>query len=146
MEGVVVFISFFFFKQKTAYEMRISDWSSDVCSSDLSGRIGDADTVPAGGLGLVERLVGGLERRARVAIAEDVGDPAREGDLPEGFVGLAIDQPPVGERLARVVELCGGLGRGQAAKQHDEFLAAVARDMAMIVRNSCQRFGDRLDP
>src|SRR3546814_8881979 len=27
----------FFFKQKTAYEMRISDWSSDVCSSDLSG-------------------------------------------------------------------------------------------------------------
>src|SRR3546814_1415756 len=28
---------FFFFKQKTAYEMRISDWSSDVCSSDLRG-------------------------------------------------------------------------------------------------------------
>src|SRR3546814_2433061 len=31
----VVFDFFFFFKQKTAYEMRISDWSSDVCSSDL---------------------------------------------------------------------------------------------------------------
>src|SRR3546814_3353474 len=31
------FIFFFFFKQKTAYEMRISDWSSDVCSSDLEG-------------------------------------------------------------------------------------------------------------
>src|SRR3546814_12117377 len=28
-------LTFFFFKQKTAYEMRISDWSSDVCSSDL---------------------------------------------------------------------------------------------------------------
>src|SRR3546814_5406847 len=28
----------FFFKQKTAYEMRISDWSSDVCSSDLKGK------------------------------------------------------------------------------------------------------------
>src|SRR3546814_1985174 len=28
-------LSFFLFKQKTAYEMRISDWSSDVCSSDL---------------------------------------------------------------------------------------------------------------
>src|SRR3546814_8101546 len=28
-------VIFFFFKQKTAYEMRISDWSSDVCSSDL---------------------------------------------------------------------------------------------------------------
>src|SRR3546814_17931228 len=36
---------FFFFKQKTAYEMRISDWSSDVCSSDLAGgfRLGPGD-------------------------------------------------------------------------------------------------------
>src|SRR3546814_19334592 len=32
-----MFVFFFFFKQKTAYEMRISDWSSDVCSSDLAG-------------------------------------------------------------------------------------------------------------
>src|SRR3546814_2687221 len=31
----IVLCFFFFFKQKTAYEMRISDWSSDVCSSDL---------------------------------------------------------------------------------------------------------------
>src|SRR3546814_2898722 len=30
-----MYVCFFFFKQKTAYEMRISDWSSDVCSSDL---------------------------------------------------------------------------------------------------------------
>src|SRR3546814_13083647 len=34
---MLFFILFFFFKQKTAYEMRISDWSSDVCSSDLAG-------------------------------------------------------------------------------------------------------------
>src|SRR3546814_10964626 len=33
---VLWFGVFFFFKQKTAYEMRISDWSSDVCSSDLN--------------------------------------------------------------------------------------------------------------
>src|SRR3546814_4516579 len=32
-------VVFFFFKQKTAYEMRISDWSSDVCSSDLKAGI-----------------------------------------------------------------------------------------------------------
>src|SRR3546814_3327410 len=32
----VLLFCFFFFKQKTAYEMRISDWSSDVCSSDLA--------------------------------------------------------------------------------------------------------------
>src|SRR3546814_1006897 len=40
---------FFFFKQKTAYEMRISDWSSDVCSSDL------ADLIASG---LMTRLLG----------------------------------------------------------------------------------------
>src|SRR3546814_17709015 len=35
MFSLSLFLLFFFFKQKTAYEMRISDWSSDVCSSDL---------------------------------------------------------------------------------------------------------------
>src|SRR3546814_20742879 len=41
---------FFFFKQKTAYEMRISDWSSDVCSSDLEydPRIGAPEFRQAG--------------------------------------------------------------------------------------------------
>src|SRR3546814_7943158 len=38
----VVYFRFFFFKQKTAYEMRISDWSSDVCSSDLSDELSTA--------------------------------------------------------------------------------------------------------
>src|SRR3546814_315096 len=37
---------FFFFKQKTAYEMRISDWSSDVCSSDLGCRAFIRDNLP----------------------------------------------------------------------------------------------------
>src|SRR3546814_9277859 len=40
---------FFFFKQKTAYEMRISDWSSDVCSSDLPFLPGLQDEVGIGG-------------------------------------------------------------------------------------------------
>src|SRR3546814_2447433 len=35
-------VHYFFFKQKTAYEMRISDWSSDVCSSDLYNVMGVA--------------------------------------------------------------------------------------------------------
>src|SRR3546814_14267907 len=39
------FSVFFFFKQKTAYEMRISDWSSDVCSSDLGTNIIKTRTV-----------------------------------------------------------------------------------------------------
>src|SRR3546814_9392381 len=39
---------FFFFKQKTAYEMRISDWSSDVCSSDLPARNHDGGCAAGG--------------------------------------------------------------------------------------------------
>src|SRR3546814_13102087 len=35
----MIIVLFFFFKQKTAYEMRISDWSSDVCSSDLATKL-----------------------------------------------------------------------------------------------------------
>src|SRR3546814_3062181 len=51
-------IFFFFFKQKTAYEMRISDWSSDVCSSDLSSLLpatafGTRDQVEAAAVDLV---------------------------------------------------------------------------------------------
>src|SRR3546814_5558617 len=56
MDGVLMSAScyvvvFFFFKQKTAYEMRISDWSSDVCSSDLGRRRRSRSSdngVPAG--------------------------------------------------------------------------------------------------
>src|SRR3546814_1336816 len=40
------FILFFFFKQKTAYEMRISDWSSDVCSSDLAYTVWASNQQP----------------------------------------------------------------------------------------------------
>src|SRR3546814_15987129 len=43
-------ILFFFFKQKTAYEMRISDWSSDVCSSDLSTDVASLGLETAQGL------------------------------------------------------------------------------------------------
>src|SRR3546814_6523421 len=53
-------VLFFFFKQKTAYEMRISDWSSDVCSSDLR-EAGHGEDAQAGVLaaehGLVSRVV-----------------------------------------------------------------------------------------
>src|SRR3546814_2449253 len=52
----VLFVFFFFFKQKTAYEMRISDWSSDVCSSDLEA----LDLKSKSG---VHRLISALEER-----------------------------------------------------------------------------------
>src|SRR3546814_3366696 len=45
----LITVLFFFFKQKTAYEMRISDWSSDVCSSDLrfGGEFKDYSSIDA---------------------------------------------------------------------------------------------------
>src|SRR3546814_8264392 len=46
----------FFFKQKTAYEMRISDWSSDVCSSDLGAELEDGERLAAiAGAALAEK-------------------------------------------------------------------------------------------
>src|SRR3546814_14132530 len=46
MFRMLLYAIFFFFKQKTAYEMRISDWSSDVCSSDLPAGLKQAQQLP----------------------------------------------------------------------------------------------------
>src|SRR3546814_17769988 len=53
--------TFIFFKQKTAYELRISDWSSDVCSSDL-----DLAGLQAAALNLQTRLADTAEERFRL--------------------------------------------------------------------------------
>src|SRR3546814_8394837 len=67
---------FFFFKQKTAYEMRISDWSSDVCSSDLNGpafravvaaRAGQRDQLHGVDVGRAG-VAGNLPRDLRLAV------------------------------------------------------------------------------
>src|SRR3546814_6510130 len=70
---ILVFM-FFFFKQKTAYEMRISDWSSDVCSSDLNVRPNAAhealarlDAAWPGELLIVTQNVDDLHERAGAA-------------------------------------------------------------------------------
>src|SRR3546814_9279971 len=53
--SICCFYIFFFFKQKTAYEMRISDWSSDVCSSDLRDELGlDQTRVTRNKRGFIE--------------------------------------------------------------------------------------------
>src|SRR3546814_3885521 len=68
----------FFFKQKTAYEMRISDWSSDVCSSDLSHVLARAvglDMVAAGWQPTVENYLGRVAKpRILMAVAEAKDD------------------------------------------------------------------------
>src|SRR3546814_3933613 len=72
----------FFFKQKTAYEMRISDWSSDVCSSDL-----DRSRLAIPALRHVVLNPGGLQR---VEIAIGPGQALDGGDRPaRGQLGRA---------------------------------------------------------
>src|SRR3546814_3558025 len=84
---------FFFFKQKTAYEMRISDWSSDVCSSDLEPLAGEpvedgaaASEMPAAGAPL--RVPAGSVLLAQVQGGD--GPPSLEvGDSIQPFENFA---------------------------------------------------------
>src|SRR3546814_8499080 len=66
----------FFFKQKTAYEMRISDWSSDVCSSDLLDEVSVAPDARiglevGGAVALVVRVVPEADRHAGEGLHAD---------------------------------------------------------------------------
>src|SRR3546814_20404969 len=61
----MLFVFFFFFKQKTAYEMRISDWSSDVCSSDLRPAARRRLALEGGGRGPARRHQGEGDRHRR---------------------------------------------------------------------------------
>src|SRR3546814_422744 len=75
--GCVGIVSIFFFKQKTAYEMRISDWSSDVCSSDLP-RSDDLDLVPRS-----SRHYGDGGRQSQAPRDWGLGRPPGDGrDIP----------------------------------------------------------------
>src|SRR3546814_10820636 len=76
----------FFFMQKTAYEMRISDWSSDVCSSDL--RIAVADQRPRAAAAGQDVDLFGPKVDEQAAILEHVdADQPRRADMPPGKGG-----------------------------------------------------------
>src|SRR3546814_11743874 len=89
---------FFFFKQKTAYEMRISDWSSDVCSSDLTDlgdlvfanfvrhRVAMPFDLIAAFLQSTRAAIAPGERHDRIAIT--VGD--EDGGLSPGWRGFGL--------------------------------------------------------
>src|SRR3546814_6872770 len=87
---------FFFFKQKTAYEMRISDWSSDVCSSDLFLKAsGSSDTA------LKQQIRGELAwsrlLRRRVEPFVNVGDEEVEGIIERLKEAQGSEEYRVGE-------------------------------------------------
>src|SRR3546814_7273553 len=66
-----VYLCFFFFNQKTAYELRISDWSSDVCSSDLFARFEDIEAVAVERLAIEARIAHRDEHRALIGLGLD---------------------------------------------------------------------------
>src|SRR3546814_3695140 len=88
---IEMYVIFFFFKQKTAYEMRISDWSSDVCSSDLDV---EAEGVEAALVRPDDRAVDAHRRliidRAEVEhdiLAAPVGGDGEAAAIPDSVVG-----------------------------------------------------------
>src|SRR3546814_13377077 len=78
----------FFFKQKTAYEMRISDWSSDVCSSDLKAGEEQGDWRWSHGWELAKQaalfaIVETTERLSKAASTANISVPLAPG-IPDG--------------------------------------------------------------
>src|SRR3546814_1215014 len=80
-------VVFFFFKQKTAYEMRISDWSSDVCSSDL--------------------LADDRADRDRAAVAAAIGNDAEGAAVVAAVLHLDEGARPAGEARDEVTRSLG---------------------------------------
>src|SRR3546814_6700537 len=93
---------FFFFKQKTAYEMRISDWSSDVCSSDLAAEVVDVAVGIDHGL---HRLAASVRV---VEVNADLRGFGRDQRIDHGDAFLALDDSHVGEiEIALLVDAIG---------------------------------------
>src|SRR3546814_17212301 len=113
-----VLCGFFFFKQKTAYEMRISDWSSDVCSSDLAML---SDIGPDRRCGEAAQREDRLDDVQAVRAIEVITVPAARPQMPVAIeiVGngeLRVDLDPVVDHRIRLRrEACAApLDRGNA--------------------------------
>src|SRR3546814_4408996 len=113
-----MYIFIFFFKQKTAYDMRISDWSSDVCSSDLFEYLGEVLNLSRAA-GCDQRHVAHHAHRPQlldvVAAAHPVAVHAVEHDLP-GAQALGLDHPRSEER--RVGKECVSTCRSRWSPYH----------------------------
>src|SRR3546814_11006523 len=136
-------LCFFFFKQKTAYEMRISDWSSDVCSSDLHSLAldrlddegGDVAALRAARQRRLERgkiIEGDLhavrQQRAE-ALAEDLAAVQREGAVGEAVEGVVAveDLRPAGRHAGELDRGFHRLGAGVAEEHAPDRGPADAR-------------------
>src|SRR3546814_20864500 len=113
----MLFFRFFFFKQKTAYEMRISDWSSDVCSSDLLiwpvfVHAGDEPRIPVPSMPGVVRhsvpaLVDAVGEAAALGIPMVAVFPLVDPSLKDPQGGNAVDPDNVVCRAVRAIKAAG---------------------------------------
>src|SRR3546814_4939401 len=116
---------FFFFKQKTAYEMRISDWSSDVCSSDLAIGIDRARRAAAAG-GDAGRRPDRHHRNGRSRDHRYRAPVPRTGRPGKLGRDLSDDRGKVPEaQLCRTME--GGIGKSALAARRDAIAPADER-------------------
>src|SRR3546814_18939033 len=108
----VVFSSCFFFKQKTAYEMRISDWSSDVCSSDLVEADAGEDrlAVAAGADQRAERRGADVDHRGGFGAGQDRAQRQRQFDPPQPRARRQADRGRGPDRKS------GGSGKSVAVR------------------------------
>src|SRR3546814_7144378 len=100
----ILLIAIYFFKQKTAYDMRISDWSSDVCSSDLIA------SLEGGYHGTDWQLH--PRRKRRLHRRNPHPDASRQGEYPPLRARQREGARPPGQRIGRRVR--GGLDQGGA--------------------------------
>src|SRR3546814_6451360 len=94
---------FFFFKQKTAYEMRISDWSSDVCSSDLVGTEPCVELMAGTGLDQGGGIPVGPALETSVPGVFAAGDVARHDHPVFGEIRVEIGRASCRERVCQYV-------------------------------------------
>src|SRR3546814_5858527 len=103
----MVSVFFFFFKQKTAYELRISDWSSDVCSSDL---------LPC--LAILAACCLGFGPRRKAVGVTNHGAFLAAPDVAARRLGLTIGQPTL-----RGVTLCDNqIGRASCRERGCQYV------------------------
>src|SRR3546814_1095422 len=114
---------FYFFKRKTAYEMRISDWSSDVCSSDL----------------LDDARVAGFGHRTGTEVGGHVHGVAV--DPAQAALGLRALEAAFHPLLRGQVELAGHVGVGAAARERDQAAGVVRAQAVGAVPDPVLAFG-----
>src|SRR3546814_13219015 len=116
-------VEFFFIKQKTAYEMRISDWSSDVCSADLL----DVATI----------VIATMQENCRAS----AWGPAKKHALCCDCSDLFLNNPAVGTFKCHRAQDAGAIGTGiqaDATGEFDNFFNARKIGRASCRERVCQ--------